>query len=105
MMSFCGTMEFSIITPWWHVLALQRLFHFSASALFLFLSFFLNFVLWVLLLSGLEVNLLIFKKSIGGVPRFLSEVSKGELLQPYLVINVTGLVQFGKNLSYGRVSP
>ena len=33
---------------------------------------------------------------------FLSGVSRGEFLQPYLVINVTGLVQFGKNLSYLR---
>ena len=31
---------------------------------------------------------------------FLSRVSKGEMVQPYLAINITGLVQFGKNLSY-----
>ena len=37
---------------------------------------------------------------IGVVPRFLSGVSRGELLQPYSVINVTGLVQFGENLNY-----
>ena len=31
---------------------------------------------------------------------FLGGVSRGELLQPYLVVNVTGLVQFRKNFSY-----
>ena len=31
---------------------------------------------------------------------FLSGESRGGLLQPYLIINVTGFVQFGKNLSY-----
>ena len=40
------------------------------------------------------------KQSSGVVPRFLSGVSRGELLQPYLVINLPGLVQFGKNISY-----
>ena len=32
-------------------------------------------------------------ESSGVVPRFLRGVSRGELLQPYLVINVTGLVE------------
>ena len=40
------------------------------------------------------------KQSSGGVPRFLSGVSSDELLHPYLVINLPGLVQFERNLSY-----
>ena len=58
---------------------LLRVFRF-----FLFLSFFLIF-LWILPLFGFEV-------------RFLSEVSRGELVQPHLVISLLGLVQFEKNL-------
>ena len=37
---------------------------------------------------------------IGVVPMFLSRVSRGGLLQPYLVGNVPDLVRFGKKLSY-----
>ena len=74
---------------------LLRVFRF-----FLFLSFFW-FFLWIPLLFSFEVSLLsILKKRSGVVTRFLSEVSRRALLQPYLVINLPGLVQFGKNLSY-----
>ena len=65
---------------------------------FYFFLFFLIF-LWILLLLVFKKSFSILK-SIGVVPRFLSGVSRGELLQYYLVINVTGLVQFGKNLNY-----
>ena len=74
---------------------LLRVFRF-----FLFLFFFW-FFLWIPLLFSFEVSLLsILKKRSGVVTRFLSEVSRRALLQPYLVINLPGLVQFGKNLSY-----
>ena len=39
------------------------------------------------------------KQSTGVVPRFLSGISRIGSLQPYLGINVTGLVQFGKIMS------
>ena len=66
------------------------------SISFLFLNF-----LWIPLHFSLEVSLLpILKKRSGVVPRFLSEVSRRTFLQPYLVINLPGLVQFGKKLSY-----
>ena len=31
---------------------------------------------------------------------FLSGVSRGEMVQSYLVVNVTGLVYYGKTFSY-----
>ena len=40
------------------------------------------------------------KQSSGVGPMFLNGASRGELLQPNLVINVTGLVQSGENLSH-----
>ena len=63
---------------------------------FSFLSFFLSF-LWILLLFGFKESLSILKIKL---KLFLCGVSRGELLQPYLGINVTGLVQFMKNFSY-----
>ena len=65
---------------------------------FLFL-FFLNFCGFYHFLVVVRKVCQYLKQSIGVVPRFVSDVSRGELLQPYLVINVAGLVQFGKNLS------
>ena len=73
---------------------------YCAFRFFLYLPFFLIFFLWILLLFGFEVNLSILKTKQWSCPRFLSGVSRGELLQPFLVINLPGLVQFGKNLSY-----
>ena len=65
-----------------------------------FSSFYMD-SLWIPLLFSFEVTLLpILKKRSGVVPRFLSEVSRRTFLQPYLVINLPGLVQFGKKLSY-----
>ena len=69
---------------------------FCSFYFFLFFLFFVNSTTcW-----GTDVNLSILRKRSEVIPMFLSEISRGELLQPYLVINVTGLVQFGKNLSY-----
>ena len=81
--------------------------------LFLFLSFFL-FLLWSLLPAEAfrKVFQCLLQISIV-VPNFLSSVSRSGLIQPLvinianwlvllqlLVINITGLVQFEKNLSY-----
>ena len=83
----------------WYVLALSAsLILLRMFRLFLFFSFFLIF-LWILLLFGWKESLSILKIKHWAVSRFLSGV-RSELLQPYLVINVTGLVQFGKNLNY-----
>ena len=69
---------------------LLRVFRF-----FLFLFFFW-FFLWKSLLFSFEISSLsIFKKRIGVVPRFLSEVSA-----LFSISDLFGLVQFGKNLSY-----
>ena len=89
MMSFRGTSWLSSAC-----FILLRVFR-----LFLLLSFFLIF-LWILLLFGFRESLSILKIKQRSVPRFLDGVSKDGLVQPYLVINVTGLVQFGKNLCY-----
>ena len=73
---------------------LLRVFRF-----FLFLSFFL-FFLWILLLFGFKESLSVLKIkdwSCSQVPKWSFE---DELLQPYLVINITGLVEFGKNSNY-----
>ena len=85
-----------------YVLALQRSFSFIACVSFLSISFFSSYYLFVNSTTcwGTDVNLSILRKRSEVIPMFLSEISRGELLQPYLVINVTGLVQFGKNLSY-----
>ena len=75
-------------------------FYCVCFASFYFFSFSDSF-LWIPLPFSFEVSLLsILKKSSGVVTRFLSEVSRCALLQPYLVINLPSLVQFGKNLSY-----
>ena len=42
---------------------------------------------------AIEVNLTILKKSCGFVSRFLSGASRGEFVQRYSLINVTGLVE------------
>ena len=55
--------------------------------------FFLSFFVSSITCRGIEI-------SRGVVPRFLSGVSRDKLLQPDLVINVTGLVQLGKNLNH-----
>ena len=56
---------------------------------FYFFLFFLVF-LWLLLLAGvLRYVWQYLKQSSGVVPSFLNGVSRGELLLPYLVINVT----------------
>ena len=83
----------------WYVLAPQHLFHFIVCVLFFSISFlfsFLFFFFWIPLLFGFEVSLSILKTK----QQSCSQVSKRELLQPYLVINLPGLDQFGKNLSY-----
>ena len=58
----------------WYVLTLQRLFHFIECVLFLSISYFSTCTTCL----GIEVGLWC-------VPRFLSGVSKVELLQPYSV--------------------
>ena len=79
--------------------ALQRLFHIitfvSLPSIFNFNFFMDSTTCW-----GFEVRVSILKESSGVVPRFLNGVLRGELLQSYLVVNITDLVQFGKNLSY-----
>ena len=82
----------------WYVLASQCLFHFTACVLllsisFLFSDFFCGFHYFLVLRQ-------VCCQYSGVVPRFLSEVLRRALLQPYLVINLPGLVQFRKNLSY-----
>ena len=65
-----------------YVLALQRLFHFTACVSFLYISLsFLFFVDFTTCL-GIEVSLSILQTKQW---RFLSGVSRDELLQPYLV--------------------
>ena len=62
-----------------YVLALHSLFHFIACVCFYFFLFFLT--TWL----GIEISLSMLKIKQGVVPRFLSGVSRVELLQPYLV--------------------
>ena len=66
-------------------------FYCALFRFFLFLSFFSEFFWYICQY---------LKQSSGGVPRFLSGVSSDELLHPFLVINLPGLVQFERNLSY-----
>ena len=85
----------------WNVLALQRIFHFIACASILSISsffscFFCGFY-YLLRYWGKFVHL---KQSSGIAPMFISRVTRGELRQPYLVINANGLVQLRKNLIY-----
>ena len=86
----------------WYVLDIQNLFHFIAYVSFLSISLFFLIFWWSLYCLmrywGKFVKKL--QKSSGVVPRFLSGVSRSELFQSYLVINVTGLAQFGKKLNY-----
>ena len=84
----------------WYVLVLQRLFHFMTCVLFLSNFFFFSSFLWILLHSGFEVSLSILKIKHWSYSQVLKWSFEGELLQLYLVINITSLVQFGKNLSY-----
>ena len=67
----------------WYVLTPQCLFHFITCVSLLSISFFFSYFFCGLVELFLE-----------------SGVSRDELFQPYLVINLAGLVQFGKNLSY-----
>ena len=80
--------------------ALQRLFYIitcvSLPSIFNFCYFFVDSTTcW-----GFAVRVSMLKESSGAVPRFLNGVLSGELLQSYLVVNITDLVQFGKNLCY-----
>ena len=86
---------------WYHlVVHIGSLILLDVFLFFLFLSFFLIF-LWILLLAEVLRKVCQYlKKKTEVVRKFLNEVSRGEFLQPYLVINVTGLVQFLKILSY-----
>ena len=70
-----------------------------ACRFFLFLSFFLFFVESTSC-RYIEVSSPILPINSGVVPRFLSGILRGGFLQHYLVINVTGLIPLGKNLSY-----
>ena len=76
----------------WLVLFLQRLSHFVACvSVFLFLLFSFESTSCY----GIQENLWVLSsKSSRVVPRFSIAVSEGGLLQPYLVINLTVLVQF-----------
>ena len=76
--------------------------HFMACVLFLSVSFLFRYFFcgFYYFLDLRQVCQYLYKQSIGVVPRFLGGVSVGELLQPYLIINATGLVQFEKNLNY-----
>ena len=77
------------------------LFVFLACISLLSISFLFRILLWIPLLFSLEVSLLsILQKRSGVAPRFLSEVLRRAVLHSYFVINLPGLVQFGKNLSY-----
>ena len=67
----------------WYLLALLHLFHFIRGLFFSIIFFFFFFFFVV------KINQLSF------FPSFLSGILMGEL-----VINVTGLVQFQKNLRY-----
>ena len=86
------------VAPYWLP---QRLFHFivcvSLSSISFFSSYFLSGFYYFLVLRYVCQYL---KQSSGVVPRFLSGVSRSELLQPYFVNNLPGLVESGKNLSY-----
>ena len=70
-----------VVSSYILLLALHHLFHFIAcvsffSIFFFFLSFFVSFITcW-----GIEVSLAILKESSGVASRFLSGVSRGELL-------------------------
>ena len=90
----------------------SSLFHFIASVSFVSISVFvLIFVVESTTCCGIEESLSIQSNIV--VPKFLSGVSRSRLLQSLvinianqlgllqrLVINITGLVQFEKNLSY-----
>ena len=79
----------------WNVLllALHHLFHFIACVSFLSIFFFFSLVfLCVLLLAEVLREVWRYLNS-EVVPRFLNGVSRGELLQVHLVINVTDLVE------------
>ena len=51
--------------------------------------------------SEIEVSLINYKKE---VELLLDSKCMGGFLQPYLVISITGLTEFGKNLSYALSS-
>ena len=75
--------------------------HFIGCVPFLSISiFFSYFFVDFATCWSIKESFSILKKSNGVVQKFLNEVSRGEFLQPYLVINLTGLVQFFKILSY-----
>ena len=74
-----------------NVLTLQRLLHFISSVSFLSVFFFFPFFVGFTTCLGTEVSSSILKINSG--------VFRGDLLQSYLVINVTGLVQFWEKLS------
>ena len=63
---------------------------------FLFLSCFLSFFVSSITYGGNEVSLAILKTKQWSCSSFPSGVSRGELLQLYLVINVTGLVELNQ---------
>ena len=63
---------------------------------FLFFSFFVSSITC----QGIEVSLAIIEIKQWSCSQVRKWSSRGELLQPYLVVNVIDLAQFGKNLSY-----
>ena len=80
-----------------HVLAILRLFHFIACVSVFSISFLFFVDCTTFWFRGKFCQYLNYcQLIIGVVLRFLSRVSKGEMDQPDLAINVTGLVQFGK---------
>ena len=86
------------VAPYW---LSQRLFHFIVCVLFSSISFFFFlFFKWILLLFGFEISLSILKTKQWSCSQVPSGVSRSDLLQPYLVNNLPGLVESEKNLSY-----
>ena len=90
MVSFRGTYWLSSI-----YFILLRVFRF-----FLFLSLFPSFFASSNSFWGIEVSLAILKIKQWSYPRLLSGLSRGKLLQPYLVSNAAVLVRLGDNLNY-----
>ena len=69
---------------------------FVSFSFFLFFSFFVSSVTC----QSIEVSLTIIETKQWSCSQVPKRSSRDKLLQPYLVVNVIGLAQFGKNLSY-----
>ena len=74
----------------WCMLALYHIFHSAACVSFFSIFFLLSFSItsW-----SIEVSLVILKLKQWSCLRFLSDITKGDLVQLYLVIDVTCLIE------------